>query len=521
MSSQHFRPRAGFTAAAAVLAITVGLAGCATSDPNSASSTSDTPATLVVAYRNQVTTLDPARASYVQTDTVDQGLYDTLVTYDAEGAVVPSLASSAELSSDATSVKVKLRSGAVFHSGDPVTATDVKYSLDRYKTLGVGIAGQIPSYASTDVVDDQDLVIHLSKSDSLFLGALSRIYILDSKLVEKNAGTDSGQAWLLDHDAGSGPYTLSSASNGTYTLERYAKYFAFEKNRPNTLVLRRIDDPSTTKQDLVAGNVQVGSIAATDQSDAKAAGLAVSQNANVMAYVYMNNSTGATANPAVRKAIRLAYDYKGGLAKFRGGAGTIADGIVPSSLACRADLPASAQNLTEAKKVLADAGLTGLTVTMRYQPAFSEQAQEATLLQSNLASIGVTLNLMPIAYADYLNLLSGFSTVPELMLATNAAPYPDAGVMLTQEYSSAAVGTNKDAYSNPEVDALLKSAAGESDATARCAAYKKVQTIVDTANAIMPMYTVAGLVASAKNVKGTNRTAPNGSLSITSLTVGE
>jgi peptide/nickel transport system substrate-binding protein len=520
MSTQPLRPRAGITAAAA-LALTVGLAGCAASDPNSAGSASDKPTTLVVAYRNQVTTIDPARANYAQTDSVDQAFYDSLVTYDEKGAIVPSLATSAKLSDDATSVKVTLRDGAVFHSGSPITAEDVKYSLDRYKALGIGIAGQIPSYKSTDVVDTNNLVIHLSKSDSLFLGALSRIYILDSKLVEKNAGSDSGQGWLLDHDAGSGPYTLSSGSNGTYTLERFAKYFAFKDNRPNTLVLRRIDDASTTKQDLIAGNIQVGTIAAHDASDVSSAGLATAQTSTSTAYVYMNNSGGATANPAVREAIRLAYDYTGGLAKFRGDAGTIAAGPLPSSLACRPDLPTSKQDLAAAKKVLADAGITNLTLTMRYQPAFAEQAQEATLLQSNLASIGVTLDLVPIAYADYLTLLSSFSTVPELMLATNAAPYPDAGVMLTQEFSSIAVGTNKDAFSDPEVDSLLTAAASESDASARCTDYKKVQTIVDKANAIMPMYTVANTIASAKNVSGTDRTAPNGSLAIAQLTVAK
>jgi peptide/nickel transport system substrate-binding protein len=505
---------------AGVVAMAIALAGCSGSDPNSASAKkTSAPTTLVVAYRNQVTTIDPLRADYVQSDTVDQGLYDTLVTYDAKDRIVPMVASSAAYNSAVDAVDVTLRSGVTFHDGSPLTATDVKFSLDRDKQLGIGIDGQIPSYASTEVINDHKLVIHLTKPDALFLGALSRIYILNSKLVQQHEGSDNAQGWLLDHDAGSGSYTLRSISNGTYTLGRYAKYWKFNSARPNTLVLRRIDDPTTTKQELVAGNVDIGDINATDVSSAKSAGLNVVESGTAGAYVYFNDSQGPTANVAVRKAITLAYDYTGGLAKFRGNLGKLANGPLPTDLACRPDLPTVKQDLTEAKKTLADAGITNLTLTMRFQPAFAEQAEEATLLQSNLKSIGITVNLQPIAFADYLTLLDNFSSVPQLMLATDAPPYPDAGVMITQEFNSAAVGTNKDAYSNPQVDKLLAQATGEPNADARCTIYKKVQTIVSQDYGIMPMYTPYTPIASAKNVVGAGLSAPNGSLAIAELTV--
>ena len=171
------------------------------------------------------------------------------------------------------------------------------------------------------------------------------------------------------------------------------------------------------------------------------------------------------------------------------------------------------------RQVLADAGITDLTLTLNFQPAFSEQAQEATLLQSNLAEIGVTLNLEPIAFADYLNLLSDFSTIPEMMLATEAAPYPDAGVMLTRLFLSSAVGTNKMAYSNPDVDSLLAEANAEPDADTRCDYYMDAQTIIDEDNAIMPMYTVTAGTAHRPDIAGAELAAPNGSLAISSLTV--
>ncbi|BDZ51337.1 hypothetical protein GCM10025867_35780 [Frondihabitans sucicola] len=251
------------------------------------------------------------------------------------------------------------------------------------------------------------------------------------------------------------------------------------------------------------------------------AGLKVASSATSAAYVYFNDSSGPTANPAVREAITLAYDYSGGLAKFRGGAGSLADGPLPASMSCRPTLPTVKQDLTKAKKVLADAGLANLTLTMRFQPAFSEQAQEATLLQSNLKQIGITVKLQPIAFADYLTLLGKFSTVPQLMLATDAAPYPDAGVMVSQEFSSKAVGTNKDAYSDPQVDSLLAKATSEPDAAERCGLYKQVQTLVTKDHGVMPLYTVDSLTAYSNGVQGAGLRAPNGSLAVASLRLSE
>jgi peptide/nickel transport system substrate-binding protein len=509
---------AAFTAAAASMIL---LAGCTASDPNAAPATGSADTSIVVAYRNEVTTIDPARSDYVQTDSIDQTLYDTLVTFDADNALAPSLATSFEYNDTVDAISVTLRDDVLFHDGAPLTSADVKYSLDRYKALGVGIFGQIKNYDSTEIIDDQNLVIHLSTPDSLALGALSRVYIVNSALVSANEGSDNAQSYLLSTDAGSGPYTLGEASGGTYTLARFDDYFGFDEERPNTLTMRRIDEYATIRDELTAGTVDVGPIAPTDEETLTQAGLEVAKRDSYQAYVFFNNSVGQTANPAVREAIRLAYDYQGGLDNLRDGQGTIANGPLPSSLSCRPELPSSEQNLEQAKKVLSDAGLSDLTLTLDFQPAFAEQAQEATLLQSNLAEIGVTLNLEPIAFADYLNLLSDFSTIPEMMLATEAAPYPDAGVMLTRLFLSSAVGTNKMAYSNPEVDSLLADANAEPDADTRCDYYMDAQTIIDEDNAIMPMYTVTAGTAHRPDIAGAELAAPNGSLSIASLTVNE
>ncbi len=191
-----------------------------------------------------------------------------------------------------------------------------------------------------------------------------------------------------------------------------------------------------------------------------------SQPVNLQANIFFNVMNGPTANKAVRQAIQMAYDYTGGLETIRGGNGTIATGPLPGQFSCRPEMPAYGQDLEQAKKLLSDAGMFDLTLTMKFQPVFKEQEREATLLQSNLAQIGVTLELEPIAYADYLSALKSPDSIPQMMLATDFAQYPDPGVMLVKTYKSDQVGTNKSGYRNPTVDELLGRAAETSDA--RC-----------------------------------------------------
>lgn len=528
--TDHRPPRSGvrqFRAAmAGLVCVALTTTGCTAAAKSSSPSTSggsgsgDRKNTVVVAYNNEVTTLDPARSDYLQVDNVDQVLYDTLLTYQ-KGAMVPRLATTFTYAKDSKSVSIVLRSGATFHDGTPVTAKDVAYTLDRYHNLKVGISGQMPTYTSTTVTDDTHLTINLSQPDTLFMGALSRLWILNSALVKTNAGSDNGQGWLLNHDAGSGPYQLSTDNAGTFTTTRFDKYWGFLANRPTTMIYRRIDQHSTIAQELKAGTVDVGQIDASAVPTLQAAGIKTAPiPGGGQEIIYFNTSTGTAKNVAVRKAIRLAFDYKGALTSLYAGQGTIANGVTPTNMSCRPTEPTATQDLTAAKKVLTDAGLTNLTLTMRYQPVFTQQAQAATLLQSNLKEIGVTLNLQPIAFADYLTSLSSAATVPDIMLLAESAAYPDTGVMVTRTYWSKSVGTNKSAYSNPKVDSLIAQASADPDAAARCKLYAQAQALIYDDAASVALYTTPGLAGHRADIGGTDQLAAPGGIALSGLTVG-
>ncbi|MEU6658844.1 ABC transporter substrate-binding protein [Streptomyces sp. NPDC046821] len=426
---------------------------------------------------------------------MDDVLYDTLLAYNSSNKLVGSLASSFALTPDASAVKVTLRSGVKFHDGSTLTAKDVKFSFDRYVSIGQGTASHLANYKSTTVTDDTHLTINLKHPDALFLGSLSKLYILSEKTVTAHAGSDQGQAWLGEHDAGSGPYKIHQGSVPV-SVDRFADFWAYNDKRPKQIIWNQIAESSTKLDELTSGQLDIGLNMqyAHANTAAKANGLKVAWAAVPNAdFIFFNTASGPTANPDVRKALRLAYNYTDGLSRIRFDRGTIGNGPLPQTLPCLTDEAPFKQDLNKAKALLKSAGQSHLTLTLRFQPSLNDQVKEATLYQSDLRRIGVTLNLSPITFPDYITSLSRPSTIPQMALVGDTAPEPDPGIYLRTAYSSPKIGTtNRAGYHNAQVDSLLEKAATTTGEKARCDIYRQVQRRI---NADAPAIDVATLQA--------------------------
>jgi peptide/nickel transport system substrate-binding protein len=480
------------------------LAACGGSSGAKSGASSQSTA-IVAAYTGAVDSLDPQHTDYGQTNLIDSSLYEALVTYTSDNKLVGALASEYSLSPQATSVAVTLRPGVKFHDGSPLTAADVKFTLDRYTTLGSGIGGLFSSYNSTTVVDDTHLTIDLKAADSLFLGELSKAYIVDSKLVAANSGSDQGQSWLASHDAGTGPYTLQpGGSGGDIVVKRFNDYWGLDPKRPTQITFRRIDQSATQRQEVKAGTVNyANNLSVADMNSLGGSSVKTSKLGVInQQYIYFNTTTGPTANVDVRRALQMAFDYDGALKSILQGAGQIATGPLPLGMSCEATFPAFKQDLPAAKALLAQAGFSSLDLTMRYQPDISDQAQEAVLFQSDLKKIGVNLTLSPITFAEYLKLLSSNSTIPQMILLADNAQIPSAGSFLTQFYGPNSAGSNRSGFSDPQVNALISEAAATSDETVQCNDYTKAQQIIHDAATAVDLFTIPWPLAYTSNLSG-------------------
>lgn len=474
---------------AGLFAGALALSACASSG-SAPDASPDTPTTFS-AY-SSLNTLDPLLSDTIQNDVVGDLLYDSIIDYDSDSEIVPRVATEWAISDDFTQVDLVIRDDILFTSGNPLTAADVVYSLDRVKAAGIGAASFLGDYESSVATDDTHVTITLKAPNATFLGALSKIYVVDSAVVEENAGTDFAQAWLAANTAGSGAYTVVDYTQATSVkMALNPDYWDFDDTRPDTYVLQNFEESAAISTALRGGALNLGALPTRDAVtfDGDPGYAVTTLPSGSGSFVYFNTAAGPTADPKLREAIALAYDYQGHVDTILGGAGTIAKGMLPATSGCVVDQPEKEQDIEKAKALVAEIGAEGTELTLLYQPNLPEHAGAATLLQSNLRDIGINLVLQTTTFPAYTELLNSIDTTPDLAIANDRPRYPDAFVMLNRQFNSSFVGTgvNKGQYSNPEVDALLAEAKTTPDAAARCDILQDVEQILADDVAAMPL----------------------------------
>ena len=185
-----------------------------------------------------VNTLDPnIPGSTREAFAVSLSTYDRLVSFGRKqlngkwvfdlGKITGELAESYEVSPDGLKMTFRLRKDAKFQDGTPVTAEDVKWSLDRVVTapvLGKAqlLTGSMTSADQFKVIDPLTIEVTLPKPDKLALPNLATVYpiIINSKVAKEHATADDpwATAWLKENTAGSGAYKIETFKPGEQVI---------------------------------------------------------------------------------------------------------------------------------------------------------------------------------------------------------------------------------------------------------------------------------------------------------------
>ncbi|MEM9107026.1 MAG: ABC transporter substrate-binding protein, partial [Pseudomonadota bacterium] len=210
--------------------------------------------------------LDPGKASDYADSILMFNVYDTLVM-PAQGApgLVPHLAES--WSADGNNHTFKLRQDVKFQSGNPLTAEDVVFSLERMQALGAGLSYLFANVDRAEAVDDQTVTFVLKEPYAPFVASMLRLPIVDKKLVMENLGDgdgemkDWGQAFLSANGAGSGAYTVTSHNPQQETvMAKNADYFlGVPDAAPDTVRLRYGLEPATVRTLISQGEHDISS----------------------------------------------------------------------------------------------------------------------------------------------------------------------------------------------------------------------------------------------------------------------
>lgn len=172
--------------------------------------------------------------------------FDTLTWKDQNGAVIPWLADSWEMSDDGKAWTFHLHEGVKWHDGEPFTAKDVQFTLDYIKEHKTSFKWfQTLSYIDhVDIVDDHTAVIHLTEPFAPFLVDIAGNIPMIPEHIWKDI---SDPAKFVGDKAviGTGPFKLLeyNKEQGYYKWEANEEYF---KGKPlvDKLISLSVNDPA-------------------------------------------------------------------------------------------------------------------------------------------------------------------------------------------------------------------------------------------------------------------------------------
>jgi peptide/nickel transport system substrate-binding protein len=368
---------------------------------------------VIVNQIDDVITLDPAEVFEFSAAEIQANIYDRLITYPVDDveSIQGHVAESWSVSPDGLAVTFRIRDGIKFHSGNPLTAHDVAYSLQRVVALNKSPGfiltqfGFSPDNMAETIraVDERTLVLTMDKpyAPTFLLYCLTAGVgsVVDAELVRNHEKDgDWGHEWLKVNSAGSGPFQLRAwRPNESVTLDANPSYWlgapAFTR-----VVIRHVPEPATQRLMLERGDADVARNLTPEDVSALEANPDIRISAvpkGAIFYFSLNQKHPTLAKPEVREAMKWLVDYEGIVSTILRGQATVHQSFLPQGFLGAIDDKPYGLDIERAKALLAEAGLAdGFDVTMDVRNT-SPVKDIAQVIQADFAKAGIRLELIP------------------------------------------------------------------------------------------------------------------------------
>ncbi len=518
MTPPRFTRRALAKAGALVALIGVGRS------PLHAATPKDT--LVVVMAFDDIITLDPAEAFEISAGELMGNGYERLLRYDVNdpSKLLPDLARAWSVSADGKTYSFELKPGLSFATGNPLSAEDVVFSLQRAVLLDKTPAFILTQFGLTkDNVHERvkqtgplTLTLETDKAyaPTLVYNCLTANVagVVDKKLVlSKEAAGDMGHAWLKTGFAGSGPLKIREwRANEIITLERNGNYHG-SKSRLARVIYRHIKESATQRLLIEKGDADIARNLSPQDLAALAGNKDIKTTATPKGTVYyfsLNQKNPILAKPEVREAFKWLVDYGAIGDTIIKNIGVVHQNFLPVGL-----LGASQENpykldVARARALLAKAGYPSgfrVTIDMRtIQPV--QGITEA--IQSTLKQAGIELEILP---GDGKQTLTKYrARSHDIYIGNWGADYWDPHTnadTFTRNPSNADDAKSKplawrNAWDIPELTKKADAAALERDVARRVKMYQELQAEFRKTSPFVMLYQQIEVAAYRANVDG-------------------
>ncbi len=407
----------GALAAATALALTA----CAPSAPstdgsanggNTGGSSGDT---LTVATTTDVVNLNPLLGNSRTDSWVTDLMYPRLLTINADGSKQPYLSSKWGYSDDGKTGWYEIRDDFTWSDGTKLTAKDVAYTINTIKTKnpkGGVVNGFMTNVVKATATSDTRVEVSLSQPDSIVIPEVGFwMNVVPEHVFGKHDNIDdfaNNADWVS-----AGPYVLDSVASGqSYTMKRVDSYPMAPNGKPtlSQVVFRVYPDVNTEILALKKGDVDVigNALPPAQVSDLKnTKGIAVTEVPGLgFTHMTYNMKRKPMDNVKVRQALAHAVDYESiRKVAVQGQAVTANNSPITDSLkdSANPDLKEYTFDPGLSKKLLAEAGVTNLNLSMIYSLQDPVISAWSTMVKESAAQAGITIELKGLDRNTYLS----------------------------------------------------------------------------------------------------------------------
>ena len=423
-------------------------------------------------------------------------LYDTLLLPTDDGlGLRPGLASSWRVAADGMTVVLTLRGGARFSDGSPITAADVRWSLDRARDPTHGIwSFLLSAIADVDIDDPAMIVLHMRHPDPAILPALSTFNsaIMPQRAFESSAGDDDTQraASFEMHPVTSGPFMLRSwVRNSSMRLERNPYYWQEGTDGKKLPYLDGVEFQIVPDDATRILKVQSGELDGAELVPfARVAQLARDPRLRVELFastrtfyagLNVRPDVAGRPNPLASAKVRQALNegvYRRGLIQIvTHGLGTSMTSFISRATPMHVDVPGTDHyDPAEARRLLTEAGYPhGFTTTMQIIAGNEDELETATALQEMWSAIGVDLHLRQLDAATWTSMYR--QSVFETQISFWTDDIADPEEVTSYDVYSSTNGNQHSGWYDAESERLYLASGVELDRRKRMAEYAQIQ----------------------------------------------
>jgi peptide/nickel transport system substrate-binding protein len=461
---------------------------------------------------------DPGTNRDANTDGVIAHIVEGLVAFRDDTSVGPMVAESWTVSNEGKTYTFRLRQGVKFHNGATMTADDIVWSMKRWfdpatqwRCLSEFGATGIARIEKIEAPDPQTVTVTLDQPTALFLPTLARPDCGQTAVIHRDSVGPDGK-WIAP--IGTGPFKLGEWKRGQYVdvarFDGYASrteprsgYTGAKTAQVDRVRFNVIPDSSAAKAGLLSGSLDViMSLSIPDLEELKSRSdvqLSITPALGLTGILFQTRDP-LLKDVRIRRAIAISIDTAQIVDAVMQGTARPNNSALPlgSPFYSEAQSHGYAQNIMEAKKLLAEAGYRGQPIKMITNKRYSFVFDSAVLVQAMAQAVGINIELDVMDWAAQLDRYNrgdyqAMAFVYSARLDPSLSFEMLAGPKATQP---------RKVWDNPEAQEMLRQSMMIDDTAKRQALFDEMHRRFIADVPMIVLFNGAELTALHKNIKG-------------------